>query len=68
MQAAAYVELGDEKAASAMIPQLNSDILAQEFPVEHWLAEMLPDAQSQERALNNLYRLGMLRPEQRSGN
>ena len=68
MQAAAYVELGDEQAARALMPGLNADILAQNFPLEHWLAGMLPDPQKQERTFATLYQLGMLRPEQRGEN
>jgi tetratricopeptide (TPR) repeat protein len=64
MQAAAYAELGNEKAARAMIPKLNTDLISQAFPVEHWLGGMLTD-QQQQRTLSNLYRIGMLRPEQR---
>ena len=65
LQAAAYAELGDEKAARALIPALNADLIAQAFPVEHWLGGMLTNQEQLQQALSDLYRLGMLRPEQR---
>ncbi|MCZ6830878.1 MAG: tetratricopeptide repeat protein, partial [Gammaproteobacteria bacterium] len=66
MQAAAYAELGDESAARALIPELNADILALDFPLEHWLAGMLPDPQKHELTYTTLYQLGLLRPEERA--
>lgn len=65
MQAAAYAELGNEKAAKALIPALNADLIAQGFPVEHWLGGMLTNQEQRQQALSDLYRLGMLRPEER---
>jgi tetratricopeptide (TPR) repeat protein len=65
MQAAAYAELGNEKAARALIPALNADLIAQEFPVEQWIGGMLTNQEQLQQALSELYRLGMLRPEQR---
>jgi hypothetical protein len=65
MQAAAYAELGDEKSARALIPEMNKDLISQAFPVEHWLAGMLTDEQRQQQTLSILYRMGMLLPEQR---
>lgn len=65
MQAAAYAELGDEKSARALIPALNADLIAQAFPVEHWLGGMLADEQRQQQTFSILYRIGMLLPEQR---
>ena len=65
MQAAAYAELGDERAARALIPALNADLISQAFPVEQWLGGMLADEQRQQQTFSNLYRVGMLRPEQR---
>ncbi len=67
MQAAAYAGLGNESAARALIPELNADILAQDFPLEHWLAGMLPDPQKQELTYTSPYQLGLLRPEERAG-
>jgi adenylate cyclase len=64
MQAAAYAELGEENSARALIPALNADLISQAFPVEHWLSEMLTDEQLQQ-TFSILYRMGMLRPEQR---
>ena len=65
MQAAAYAALGDEKAARTMIPALNADLISQAFPVEHWLGAMLVDNERREKTFSNLYRVGMLHPEQR---
>ena len=65
LQAAAYTELGDEKTARTLIPALNADLIAQAFPVEHWLGGMLVADERREQTLSNLYRMGMLRPEQR---
>ena len=65
MQAAAYAELGDVKDARALIPALNADLISQAFPVEHWLGGMLTNQEQLQQALSDLYRLGMLRPEQR---
>jgi adenylate cyclase len=65
LQAAAYAALGDEKAARTLIPELNADLIAQAFPVEHWLGGMLVADERREQTFSNLYRMGMLRPEQR---
>ena len=65
MQAAAYAEQGDERAARALIPALNADLIAQAFPVEHWLGGRLTDEQRRQQTFSTLYRMGMLRPEQR---
>jgi len=65
MQAAAYVEFGEEEAARTMMPALNADLVTQQFPVERWLQGMLTDKERQQQLFSSLYRIGMLRPEQR---
>ena len=65
LQAAAYAALGDEKAARTLIPELNADLISEAFPVEHWLGGMLVADERLEQTFSNLYRMGMLRPEQR---
>jgi hypothetical protein len=65
LQAAAYAELGEKNSARALIPALNEDLISQAFPVEHWLGGMFTDEQRLQGTLSILYRMGMLRPEQR---